>query len=811
MPPAAASTYRPQQAALSLNPLRPNPVHHAHHMALLGMLFAATVGTSPSSYAASPQALDGITAQTYSLPAGPLGRTLASIAVNAGIALSFDPALTDGLTSPALAGRYLAREAITRLLTGSGLEIVARTDGSYTLRKASAAQAPKTSAAIAESVLPVVTVLAARDPNVPLSSVPASISLMSRERIETEQATAQRIEDIISRAVPGFNPTNVGVRQIRGRTAQVFINGVPTNEQLRAGNGSDLNLLAPDQLEMIEVARGANSAYGFGSPGGIIALTTPRAESETLALKTKLGTSFNTSQPGGSFQTSLYQSAAQIVGDFDYHVGFSLRNDGLAYDPDGKPALDFNSPAMFSFGKENVYNLDTSLGYSLGDVGSLRLTVTAGYVNIDKHYDSDGTGVYRSRQSNLAHIPDGDGNYRRHHTVNLSYENANVNGSAVKLEALSSRVREHRYDWDSFYQDQYNDYDGFRSSVTTPIDGLSRGAALTYGFDVQRNRYYNPQYDATTGQVNRYWGPDTTLESYAPYVQGQIPLGKLRLSAGVRHEIYRGEVKTGASASGSGDIQGGDIDAFRLTLFNAGAVYSLDQGRELYASFSQGAEISQLSRAARSAGSADLIDPQPAKSNQYEVGLRQRGQAVDYTVAAFYTESDLLSVLDCSVANQPCTPLREPREFWGVEGTLAWRIDAHWGLGGTLSWMNGIRELANGDKRRIGSNEVPPVQVGAYVDYSPSGRWKNRVQFDYRGSRDAFGNSTAWPEGKVDSVLLTHLSTRLDLGKGQQLQLGVRNLFDKKYYSIAAEAYNGGWLWIAEQGRRVSVSYAVKW
>jgi outer membrane receptor for ferrienterochelin and colicin len=148
--------------------------------------------------------------------------------------------------------------------------------------------------ATAETTLSTVTVLGSRDPNVPLSNVPASITVVPREEIAKQQPTAQRIEDILGRTVPGFNPTNVGVRQIRGRTAQVFVNGVPSNEQLRASAGSDLNLLAPDQLEVIEVARGANSAYGFGSPGGVIALSTRRAESKELTLTTRVGTSFNT-------------------------------------------------------------------------------------------------------------------------------------------------------------------------------------------------------------------------------------------------------------------------------------------------------------------------------------------------------------------------------------------------------------------------------------------------------------------------------------------------------------------------------------
>jgi iron complex outermembrane receptor protein len=158
----------------------------------------------------------------------------------------------------------------------------------------------------------------------------------------------------------------------------------------------------------------------------------------------------------------------------------------------------------------------------------------------------------------------------------------------------------------------------------------------------------------------------------------------------------------------------------------------------------------------------------------------------------------------------PCKPLREPRRFWGLEGTLGWRIDPRWALGGTLSWMNGLRTLASGEKRRIGSHEVTPLLLGAYVDHMPRAGWKNRLQLDYRGSRDPFGTSTAYPEGRVDSVLLAHVSASIDAGPGT-LQLGVRNLFDKRYYSIVAHAYNGGFNWAPEQGRRVSVSYAAQW
>lgn len=89
-------------------------------------------------------------------------------------------------------------------------------------------------------------------------------------------------------------------------------------------------------------------------------------------------------------------------------------------DPDGKVALDHSSPAMFSMGKETLYDLDTSLGYKLSPTGTRRLTATAGRMNVDENYESDSLGVYRRTDSTMVRRPAGDRNAREQHTVNLS-------------------------------------------------------------------------------------------------------------------------------------------------------------------------------------------------------------------------------------------------------------------------------------------------------------------------------------------------------------------------------------------------------
>jgi iron complex outermembrane recepter protein len=737
----------------------------------------------------------------FKVGAQPLAGALREFSAQSGIQFAYRAEDVEGLRSPGVQGAHAPEQALVLLLAGTGLTF--RFSGPQTVTLDRPVLRPGQAQA-----LDTLTVLGSRRPDVPLSNVPSSITQVPREEIQAERAITNRVEDILTARVPGFNPTNNGVRQIRGRTAQVFVNGVPVNEQLRASSASDLNLLAPDQLSGVEVSRGANSAYGFGSPGGIIALQTPRAESDTLTLHSTVRESFNPTRVGGSHQTSFYQSASQRLGKFDFHVGGALGYDGADFAPDGGIALGFDNAALITNGKEILGNFDGSFGYDLGEAGRVRLSTTFGYVDFIDRYTTI-AGVQRQRFGSLTLEPRGGDSFRRAHTINLSYENGDVLGSAVKIEGLMSEVETQVFTLVGTVDrrdEQTNAYRGVRTSVATPLDLLHQGTVVTYGFDFLRNNYFRPVFNDATGAIVTFFSPDVTLDSYAPYAQLEVPVGPVTLSGGVRHEEYRGHIET---AVGTGGVVGGDIRGFGLTLFNAGALYPVTDRVELYATFSQGAEISQLGRAARGAARADLVDPQPAKSNQYEVGTRGNWKGVSVGLAGFFTESDLLSALTCDGIN-PCTPLREPRKFWGVEVNADWRINEQWTLGGVLTWLDGIREDATGDTRRIGSRDAPPVLVTANLGYSPFGWWRNRLQLSYRGGRDPFGTSTAFGEGRVDDLLLVNLSAAFDIGPGE-LQLGVRNLFNTEYTSIPAEADNQGFTYLPEQGTRVSVSSAVKW
>lgn len=266
------------------------PLNQAVRIALLSMMLAGAAVTSVNVNAATT--LDAVAAKSYNIAAGPLGRNLSSFAAQAGIALSFDPALTEGLNSPALSGSYSAREAVAKLLTGSGLDIVSRADGSYTLTKKSA-DAPRNSA-----TLPTVQVAAdmgsttegtgsyttgsastATKLNLSLRETPQSVSVITRQRMEDQGLT--QLSDVVLQT-PGLTMSgggNVGSDStpIYSRGFQVDNYQIDGVSQLYSNYGDIFQTNDMALYDRVEVVRGASGLMsGIGLPGATINLIRKR-------------------------------------------------------------------------------------------------------------------------------------------------------------------------------------------------------------------------------------------------------------------------------------------------------------------------------------------------------------------------------------------------------------------------------------------------------------------------------------------------------------------------------------------------------
>ncbi|WP_286396005.1 TonB-dependent receptor plug domain-containing protein [Myroides odoratimimus] len=105
------------------------------------------------------------------------------------------------------------------------------------------------------------------------STVPSSITILTKQEIETQSDINSNIGYILGNTVPGLatatnKVANTG-QTLRGRPLLVLIDGIPQSLPLMNGARS-IRSLDPYVIERIEVIKGATSIYGNGSAGGII-------------------------------------------------------------------------------------------------------------------------------------------------------------------------------------------------------------------------------------------------------------------------------------------------------------------------------------------------------------------------------------------------------------------------------------------------------------------------------------------------------------------------------------------------------------
>ena len=112
----------------------------------------------------------------------------------------------------------------------------------------------------------------------PVSTVPATISVITQEQIASQLAFTQDISAILGNMLPGFSPsrqklTSAG-ETLRGREPLYMIDGVPQSNPLRNGS-RDGKTIDPAMIERIEVIRGPMSAlYGSDAIGGVVNVIT---------------------------------------------------------------------------------------------------------------------------------------------------------------------------------------------------------------------------------------------------------------------------------------------------------------------------------------------------------------------------------------------------------------------------------------------------------------------------------------------------------------------------------------------------------
>jgi iron complex outermembrane receptor protein len=232
------------------------------------------------------------TSRTYHLAAGPLADVLARFAANAGVPLSFDPALLKGVQSQGLEGNYSTQEGFARLLAGTGYSLISTDSGGYTLAptvelgNALELGATTINSNLASNIDTWQGGQVARSARLgvlgdqAVSDVPFSVTSYTAKTIADQQA--RTLGDVL------LNDASVRQSAGFGNFSQVFtIRGLPLSTDDISYNGLygvlPRQIVTTEAIERVEVFKGSSAFLNGVSPqgsgiGGAVNLVPKRAE-----------------------------------------------------------------------------------------------------------------------------------------------------------------------------------------------------------------------------------------------------------------------------------------------------------------------------------------------------------------------------------------------------------------------------------------------------------------------------------------------------------------------------------------------------
>mgnify|MGYP006423099027 CR=1 FL=1 len=779
---------------------------HAGAIVLASILMGPGVTALAQAAAAQSNAAGSQTVATYDfdIQAQPLPDALNAFSSATGWEVGYPAEIAAGTRAAALSGSYTPEEALGRLLKGTGLQ--------YQLTAAKTVKLSKTTAESDGKVsLEPITVESAFRSETAYDKLTRSVTVLDEQDVQKQKRTSDRtIGEILSQEVPGFSPsteanTDFG-QTLRGRTFQTLIDGVPQNTPLRDGRRS-LNTIDPDSIERIEVVRGGTAAYGFGAQGGLVNIITKRPEEGALNFSATGGVQASATHPDDSLR---YDTNLQVSGrrsQVDYLAsGTFLTRDGR-FDAEGDRIPADPTGVQGGIAETDTVNLLGKFGLQLTE--DQRVEFSGLYYDLEQ--DSDFAAI------SFAGDPDtgrktpavrGDRNI-----INPGTENANLNLEYTHEDLWGSSL-----DAQLYYADQtviFGRFPGFQQSaiesekwggrltVDTPVAFEPLPFTLTWGVDALADTTDTE----TFGQGTSAAAPELDQTAFAGFAQVEVPIADiLVLNGGIRHETISVDAPDFQQQPSGNVVNGGTVE-FDETLFNVGATVFVTDELDVFGSFSQSFNITELGRvlstfpfdrAEQAETEAEIVD-------NWELGLRYTEARWDASIAGFINESDGGVTFD-----QNLDILKQPERIYGVEVAANARPIDILEVGGTVTWMEGRVDIDGDDSfdEDLPSTRIPPVKLTGFAEFSPQDWWSIRLQGLYSGNRDVDGGSLFGNTSDIDDYIVFDLYGEVAAGPGQ-LRLGVQNLFNNDYTPVVNQAFDSSFANARAPGTTVSLAYSI--
>jgi len=651
-----------RSTALPFIPNRSRALALGIRAALLCLPLASVVPGAAMAQSATQQVV-----RSYDIPAGPLSSALSRFAGEAGVLLSVDGSLLQGLDSNGLQGQYGVDDGFAALLQGSGLHAVRDSQGNYSLARRSAqTDAVELQPMTVEGFALGNALGSMEGYNATHSSVATKTSMPLAETSQTVSVvTRQQIEDQGSRSIaqavrytPGLMSTPYGATTrydyvaMRGITDGSVDNLYLDGQKLLGDSGTYSSLqVDPYFIERIDILKGPSSVlYGRSLPGGLVAMTSKKPQKQASR------------QLQFSYGSNDYKQAAFDFTGLLADERIAYRLVGVAKDADNQvDGIEEQRYAVMP-----SVSIDFTEDTRLTLLAMLQRDPESGYHG---GLPADGTVTSRNGQRISRSFFEGDEDYEKFERdqqmigYQLEHRFNDVVSARQNFQYLDSTVdsgQVYQYGYVAPGSDELvRYYTGADEAlhawtIDNQLQFLFDTGALSHtlvtGLDYQR-RKAKVVYDAAYGlpSVNPYTGAvgagspvfyhqyDETreLEQTGLYVQDLISLGNWRFSLGVRQDWVD------VSFDHTNDASYGDqSDSAKLEQFTGrvGVLYAFDNGLSPYASYSESFNPNATAAYnANGSGGFDITLLDPTEGEQYEVGLKYQPLGTDdlYTISYF--------------------------------------------------------------------------------------------------------------------------------------------------------------------------------
>ena len=529
------------------------------------------------------------------------------------------------------------------------------------------------------------------------------------------------------------------VRGGRNRQVLILIDGIAVTDASQIANDYDLRLLDADQVESIEILKGASSTlYGSGAAAAVINIKLKDASKNLISANFKSVLGSNQSQSENNYTIKNFKNSVSVNGTlnrFNYLASFGHQfADGLSAVSNGKEADVFNS-----------INGNLKLGYNFSE--AFKTTVYGSFDKIKADFD-DGF-VFADADNRLR-----TDQYR----IGIAQE-YNYNNGSITLNAAYNTIERDiasgfpsQFKSEGFVADLFNRYN-FNDKFYT-----------VFGLNVQENEMESFSIPFGSTDFEQSINPDnasfTIIDPYANAVYASN-FG-LNINAGIRlnnHSEYGSHLVYSINPSYRNDVSFGYIK----TLASYSTAYITPSLFQLFEP---------------TYGNVDL---QPEENTTFEVGaeLGIKDKATFNLVYFNRRETNFIDFIDLGSFVFQYNNIDESFTASGIEFTADYKFS------------NNLKLSANATYTKVEDDlnlRIPELKINAKLDYHLNEATFMSLSYQFNDDRkDAFFNSTTFESEEVNlksyGLLDFYINHKIIKNK-MALFANVTNILNEEYQEL---------------------------